>query len=143
MRAKPARQFPDMPNLDIVARDEWVLEGDYIGPVIDGKSTVVKAGITTDGGSIPMVGRAVVGSKVRYPNIALYVLHDAEYLAELYPRKECDRRLKIGLRMAGVSWWHTTLIYNAVRLCGGFVAWNKHDQKEVANYRQSVFSVSA
>jgi hypothetical protein len=140
MKKKAARKFPDMPNLDIKAKDEWVLEADYTGPEIDGKRTVIKAGLITDGGSIPMAGRAVVGSKVRYPNIAAYVLHDGEYMAELYPRKECDIRMKIALERLGVSRWQVLLIYRMVRIFGYLAAWRKHTGKSVKAFKKLVFN---
>jgi len=123
--------FPAMPDIRPVSKCCWLVDCDYTGPEIDGKQTTIAAGLKTDGGSIPRIVWPMIGHPFQIPGLAAFVLHDAEYMAELYTRRECDWRLLCGLKLLGIWWWKRNAIYLAVRL-GGCVVWSAHHIADVS-----------
>lgn len=134
--------FPAYPNLKPVADNDELreLEHDYIGPAINGKVTEVKTGFQIDGASIPRFFWRMVGHPLQLPLLAAAVLHDGEYMAELYPRKECDKRFVEAMKMLGICWLKRSIIYSAVRIGGG-VVWKKHTAETLADAEKFVAEI--
>lgn len=100
----------------------------------------------TDLGSIPLLAQEIKQLRLK-PNAfpRTYLIHDAIYSraairvrdpAKIAPwtimpakRADADVLLHIGLSCEGATRAETAAIYRAVQL-GGFVAWNKHRQRE-------------
>jgi len=138
---RPFSEFPDMPSIDPVAKNTWVLEKDYVGPLIKGNRTTVDEGFVTDGASIPRIAVILVGGKMQVPLIGPAVLHDAEYAAELYKRSVCDWRFLIAMQLVGITWFKRNAIYSAVRVAG-WAVWARHTLESVTDVRKIVSFVT-
>jgi len=136
-----ARKFPKMPAVDAIEKRTWKLLHDYIGPVINDKRTFITKGFMTDGGSIPRLAWPIVGTPMQIPGIAAFILHDAEYAAKLYSRSECDKRLLIGLKEVGVTWFRRNAIYIAVR-SGGWVPWKNYTDAAIEKAKKLCFGAT-
>lgn len=142
------RVFPDMPfmsppDANAIGQDRklWELDCNYLGPLIDGKATLIRRGLKTDGGSIPQLAQSVIGNPWQMPFLAYFLLHDAEYAAELFKRKECDNRLLEGAENDGrIGWLKRNAVWSAVRIGGGAV-WAGHTHKSIEAARQFCSSV--
>ena len=132
-----ARTFPTMPDIEPITNKRWRLQCDYAGPDIGGKITTIKAGLETDGGSIPRLVWPAIGHPFQIPELAAFVLHDAEYMAELYTRAECDWRMLCALQILKVRWTKRNTIYLAVRFGGG-VVWASHRIADIFKARELV-----
>jgi len=138
--------FPSMPNYKHVPGKRKIieLEEDYLGPNIDGKRTIVKRGFRCDGGSIPRIFWPCIFHPLQVPFIACAVPHDGDCAAELYERKECDKRLRTACSMFTrkdykIGRFKRWLIYRAVRsLVGGGRCWRKHTQESIADAKKFV-----
>ena len=139
-------EFPAMPNYKHVPGKRKIieLEEDYLGPNIDGKRTLVKKGFKCDGGSVPRIFWPCIFHPFQVPFIACAVPHDGDCAAELYERKECDKRLRTACGMfvraeykiGRVKRW---LIYRAVRSwIGGGRIWKRHTPESIADARKFV-----
>jgi len=89
-----------------------------------------KAGLITDGASIPKYLWGIVGSPFtgRYTRPAL--IHDALYASERLSRKDCDNLFLEMMEADGVSWLKRYSMYLAVR-AGGMFVWKKHTQATI------------
>lgn len=133
------RIFPNLPDVEPISNNAWKLQCRYRGPLIDKKRTLVEHGLITDGASIPRWAWCVIGHPMQIPLLAAAVLHDAEYMAELYPRKVCDKRFLVAMKQLKISRWKRNVIYFAVRIGGGFV-WNKHIDADTERAKRMVSS---
>jgi len=126
--------FPQMPRYIAVPGNPDLIEltVDYLGPNINGKRTLVKAGFRCDGGSIPRFCWPFIFHPLQAPFIAAAIPHDGEYAAELYERIDNDKRLYAACRALNIGWLKSRLIYRAVRIGGKFV-WKRHTQDSIAN----------
>ena len=96
----------------------------------------VKSGWITDGASVPRVFQNIF-SPYGEQSIFGAIIHDALYMAEALPRKECDLIFLEILKLKGVGWLKRSVMYSAVRLGGGFV-WRKHKKEEVKKAKKFV-----
>lgn len=134
--------FPKMPSMtppDANAigseRELWTLDCNYLGPLIDGKATLILRGFKTDGISIPRVAWSVIGNPFSMPMLAYALPHDGEYAAELVPQKEADGRFLQGMSEDGrIGWVKRNAVWTAVRSFGWSV-WRKHDEASIAESR--------
>jgi hypothetical protein len=132
------RYFPQQPNLDSTGdRKKRRLEHDFIGRMIHGKRTTVREGFITDGASIPRIAWSIVGHPFQEPLKAAAILHDAEYAAKLYTRKECDERFYLAMRELGIRWTKSRIIWLAVR-SGGWMPWKKYTVESIQKARKLV-----
>jgi len=90
-------------------------------------SVTAKAGLITDGASVPKYLWGIVGSPFtgRYTRPAL--IHDALYASERLLRKDCDNLFLEMMEAENVAWLKRYSMYLAVR-AGGYFVWKKHTQ---------------
>lgn len=138
------RIWPEMPDLkppDLTEvwdnpAAEWTVRVPWLGPPLDGSATLLLPGFRTDGGSIPRAAWRVVGHPFQLPCLAYFLCHDADYAAELRPRRECDDRLLAGMRLDGhVPADKRFAIHRAVRRFG-LRPWARHTAAGVAAARR-------
>ena len=126
--------FGDEIKIEIEPDNTVKLLCHWIGNVVDGKAVLIKRGyrrkFVSDGGSIPKIAWSVIGHPLEMPGLQCYLAHDAEYSAELFDRAECDRRLRDGLKLAGVGLIKRNAIYLAVR-AGGWAVWLLHTAESI------------
>ena len=126
--------YPELPPLDPPPLDsrstDWLLWCGYVGPLIEGKATLIRRGFLTDGASIPRPVWPVVGHPFQVPLLAYALPHDGEYAAELHPRDVCDRRMLIGM-VDSVNRVKRNVIYSSVR-GGGGIPWARHTPEGIA-----------
>jgi|GEM_PF-1771567 len=97
----------------------------------------IKAGFTTDGGSIPQLFQNVITPLGIY--LLAFLVHDALYASEAVSRAEADWILLELLQALGAGWWRRNEIWSAVRIGGGFV-WKQHTTESIAAARQLVIT---
>jgi hypothetical protein len=131
-----ANPFRDLPTLDPPAKanGEWTTTEDWCTPAIDGVAVYIRAGMRTDGASIPRIAWRLVGHPFQIPLLGPALGHDALYAAELVSREEADRWFLEAMRRAGIGWVKRNTIWLAVR-AGGGVSWRKHTLRSVARAR--------
>ena len=125
--------------------DTWVLlspiwykrsNGDVIFVPPSGKgdmdSIVRNPFWTTDYGSIPMFAQNIFRKDGVYA--PAYVVHDWIYTTEMFDRALCDMILCEMMQELGAWWLTRNIVYEAVRLGGGFT-WDKHDLKVTSGLR--------
>lgn len=96
----------------------------------------VSGGWETDGASVPKVFQNIFSSYAEQTIFAA-IIHDALYMSEALPRKECDLIFLELLKLKGVGWFKRRVMYRAVRLGGGFV-WKKHKKSKVKKAKKFV-----
>lgn len=96
----------------------------------------VAGGWETDGASVPKVFQNIFSA---YGEQSIYgaIVHDALYMAEALPRKECDAIFLELLKLKGVGWFKRRVMYRAVRL-GGWLVWKKHKPKKVKEAKKFI-----
>jgi hypothetical protein len=131
-----ANPFRDLPTLDPPAKanGEWTTTEDWCTPAIDGVAVYIRAGMRTDGASIPRIAWRLVGHPFQIPLLGPALGHDALYAAELVSREEADRWFLEAMRRAGIGWAKRNAIWLAVR-AGGGVSWRRHTARSVARAR--------
>ena len=136
--------YPEMPALDPPPLTEiwtnpgaeWTLFCNWMGPLIDGKATLLRKGLKTDGTSIPRWAWRAFGHPFSLPVLAYALPHDGDYSAELVPRDEGDDRFLEGMAQdKHVCWVKRNGIWTAVRAGGGFV-WNRHTPESISEARK-------
>jgi len=95
----------------------------------------IKAGFTTDGGSIPKIFQNIISSLGIY--LLAFLVHDALYASEAVSRSEADWILLELLQALGASWIRRNEIWSAVRIGGGAV-WKQHTIASIAAARALV-----
>jgi len=124
--------------IDPTGKRLWTLNNDlryYVGEENSDSYIDIKAGYTSDGGSIPRFAWCIdhpVGD-----GGPAYFIHDGLYQTELLPRLESDEILYEGLEVLGFWWLRRTVIYRTVRICGGSV-WDGHTVESIVAARQFV-----
>jgi hypothetical protein len=139
LRIYPEMPFIDPPSIDEVHANEyadWKVACNWLGPLIDGRATLIRKEFPTDGGSIPPAAQSIVGNPFQMPALAHFLEHDAMYAARLYRRAVCDARMYRGMALDG----HITLakrgaIWSMVREFGGIAAWSKHTEASITRAR--------
>ena len=128
--------FRDLPPLEPPAKTsgEWTITEDWQTPVIRGVAISIRAGMRTDGASIPRIAWRLVGHPFQVPLLGPALGHDALYAAELVSREEADRWFLEAMRRAGIVWVKRNSIWLAVR-AGGGVVWRRHTARSVARAR--------
>ncbi len=128
--------FRDLPTLDPPAKadGEWTIAEDWQTPVIRGVAISIRAGMRTDGASIPRIAWRLVGHPFQVPLLGPALGHDALYAAELVSREEADRWFLEAMQKAGIGWIKRNAIWLAVR-AGGGVVWRRHTARSVARAR--------
>jgi hypothetical protein len=128
--------FSDLPPLDPPAKadGEWTITEDWQTPVIRGVAISIRAGMRTDGASIPRIAWRLVGHPFQVPLLGPALGHDALYAAELVSREEADRWFLEAMQKAGINWGKRNAIWLAVR-AGGGVVWRRHTMRSVARAR--------
>lgn len=116
------------------ANGQWMVDEDWMTPVIDGICVSIKAGMPTDGASIPRIAWRVIGHPFQIPLLGPALGHDALYAAELIPRDEADRWFLEAMKKAGIGWVKRNTIWLAVR-AGGWAVWRKHTGRSIAKAR--------
>ena len=102
----------------------------YVGKKWD---VAVKAGWVSDGASVPKIFWNIFPPVAgRYLEAA--ILHDALYMSEALPRKECDLLFLEAMEKLGVKAWKRYTMYWAVRAFGWRV-WKKHTKTGVEKAR--------
>jgi hypothetical protein len=129
-------QFRDLPTLDPPnkAGGDWTVMEDWVTPEINGVAIHIRAGMRTDGASIPRIAWRVVGHPLQVPLLGPALGHDALYAGELVSQKEADRWFLEAMRRAGIGWLKRNTIWAAVR-AGGWAVWRKHTRQSVARAR--------
>jgi hypothetical protein len=98
----------------------------------------VRAGLRTDGISIPRVAWRIVGHPFQVPLLGPALVHDGLYAAELArDHSEADWIMLEFMDRAGIGWVKRNAVYAAVRTFGG-VAWWRHTRQSVVTSRQYV-----
>ena len=130
--------YPELPPLEpppLGSKSaDWFLWCGYVGPLIDGRATLIRRGFLTDGASIPRPVWPLVGHPFQVPLLAYALPHDADYAAELFTRQECDRRFLEGM-VEHIGFAKRNTIWTAVR-GGGGVPWAQHTKESIAFARQ-------
>ena len=94
---------------------------DYeVGKFGSGDRIVVRAGTTTDFGSVPRFLWSLISPIGRATRA--FVLHDYLYATQPYPRAKCDKILLEALGVLGLPKTYSRVIYLAVR-AAGWVPW--------------------
>ena len=93
-------------------------------------AVTAKKGLITDGASIPRWAWRFIGSPFTGKYTGAALIHDALYMAEALPRKQCDNLFLEMLEVEGVSYWKRYAMYWTVRVGGGWV-WKKHTKESV------------
>jgi len=88
----------------------------------------VPVGFKTDLGSIPQVLQAIFPKDGKA--VLAYIIHDYLYSTGKYSRSECDDILEEAMERLGVGWGTRFSVREGLRL-GGWVAWNRHREKEL------------
>lgn len=112
--------------LDFVGPRLAYLVQDYSYRDLSGHLHAAKAGLATDGGTIPRMFWSIIGSPYTYA-LPAYVIHDhyAELARHLYTadpdaarllRYQCDQLFVEMLEYLGVNWMKRNIMYRAVRL---------------------------
>lgn len=136
--------YPEIPAIDPpplieVWKDpgaQWTVACNWLGPLVDGRATLIRRGFKTDGASIPRFTWRIIGHPFQLPLLAYALPHDADYAAELFPKKECDWRFLTNQQTDGhISWAKRNAIYTAVHAFGGSV-WKKHTPSNIAEARR-------
>lgn len=127
--------WPRVPFLDPPhpgGSGEWTVACHWLGPLIDGRATLIRRGLGTDAGSIPQAAWSIVGHPFQMPLLPAFLQHDADYAAELFRRAVCDARLyKFAGLMPDVPEIKRRVILRSVQLCGYESAWRKHTSASV------------
>ena len=114
----PELPFLDPPRLADVYADpaaEWIVACNYLGPLIDGRATLIRRRFTVDGASIPQAVWSIVGHPFQMPLLAYALIHDGDCAAELFPFDETDARFKKGMELDGhISQIKRRVVYRAV-----------------------------
>ncbi|MDA3925200.1 MAG: DUF1353 domain-containing protein [Kiritimatiellae bacterium] len=135
--------YPEIPAIDppplIDVWDDpgaqWTVACNWLGPLVDGRATLIRRGFPTDGASIPRFTWRLIGHPFQLPLLAYALPHDADYGAELFPKTECDWRFLTNQQTDGhICWAKRNAIWSAVHTCGGSV-WNKHTDESIADAR--------
>jgi hypothetical protein len=129
--------FKDLPPLDPPAnsKDPWIVTQDWITPIIDGICVHIKAGMRTDGASIPRIAWRLIGHPFQVPLLGPALGHDALYAAELVSQEEADRWFLEAMRKVGIGWIKRNTIWVAVR-AGGWLVWRKHTARSIYEARK-------
>lgn len=123
---------------------EWTVACHWLGPLIDGTATLIRRGLPSDGGSIPQVAQSLVGHPFQMPLLPAFLVHDADYAAELYRRAVCDARLYKFMRLlTDVSEVKRRLIFRAVQLAGNKFAWQHHSLRTITDARSFARRIDA
>lgn len=112
----------------------------YFYVMIDGEEIefTAKSGFEFDGASIPRPFKSLIGGPLDNLYSTAALIHDILYASEFFPRTLSDNIFLCAMKFAGVSWWRRTLMWFAVRLCGGCV-WRKHTPVSVDYARTFLF----
>ncbi len=144
--AWPEMPYMDPPSVADIWNDpeaEWTVACNWLGPLIDGSATLIRRGLTTDGGTIPRPVWPVVGHPLQMPFLAYFLCHDADYSGELRRRAVADARLYKGAALDGhINTLKLRTVYRAVRIGGGGV-WKKHTPQSVERARRFCRAVGA
>jgi hypothetical protein len=129
--------FKDLPPLDPPTNDKnpWIVTQDWITPIIDGICVHIKAGMRTDGASIPRIAWRLIGHPFQVPLLGPALGHDALYAAELVSQEEADRWFLEAMRKAGIGWIKRNTIWVAVR-AGGWLVWRQHTSRSIYEARK-------
>lgn len=98
----------------------WRLVAPFVVRVEIGH-VMIREGFLTDGASIPRVFWRAVGHPMTGDYIGPAVVHDALYAAKLTRRDIADRIFYELLLVYGVGMVRASIMYAAVRMCGGLV----------------------
>ena len=128
--------FRDLPPLEPPAKEggDWTVMEDWLTPVVDGICVHIRAGMKTDGATIPRIAWRLIGHPLQVPLLGPALGHDALYAAELVSREEADRWFLEAMRKAGIGWVKRNAIWLAVR-AGGGVVWRRHTARSIARAR--------
>jgi len=125
----------DKKNPQNVTTARWSIEQMLSSGLVE--RHVFFPGFLDDGGSVPdAVPDAIaddhgwLGQQLAYEN------HDGEYGCHYSDRLTADQRLYDTLRLVGVGWLKSQLVYHSVRLAGGS-PWEKTDE-QIKKYRELV-----
>lgn len=135
--------FPKMPSMtppdaNSIGKDRelWTLDCNYLGPLIDGKATLILRGFKTDGISIPRAAWSVIGNPFSMPMLAYALPHDADYAAELMTQAQADGRFLQGMADDGrIGWAKRNAVWTAVRAFGWSV-FGKHTKESIEDARK-------
>jgi hypothetical protein len=87
----------------------------------------VPIGLKTDLGSIPQMLQGIFPKDGKA--MFAYILHDYLYKIGKFTRSESDDILENAMKRLGVGWGTRKSVRTGLAL-GGWVAWNKHREKE-------------
>lgn len=116
---------------------QWQVACHWLGPLIDGRASLIRRATLTDGGSIPRLAWPIVGHPFMMPHLPAYLQHDGEFGAEAFSREICDERLRRTLELCRVDEAQVRLIYDAVRVGGG-ECWDAHTPESIDYYRSRI-----
>lgn len=100
-------------------------------------TVTIKAGMVTDGASIPRPFWVAIGSPFRGKYLPAAIAHDGLYSSEAVGRKEADDFFKEMMKDLGVASWRRLVMWGAVRL-GGYFVWKGHTAANVAAAKEYV-----
>jgi len=138
----PAKPSPPEGVFDDVGKT-WLLKQDWQCEMSDGRVLCVKAGMTSDGASIPswlwsfpFIG-PYIGAPYKPSTFASAFFHDCCYASEITPRQFADFEFNRLLIMHGAGATRARLYWLAVRGCG-WAVWRKHSPDSIAQARRFV-----
>lgn len=103
----------------------WLTDAEF--QLHQGRVITVPAGFITDFASIPRVFWNILPPWGKYGKAA--IVHDYLYQSGMYRKEKADRIFLEAMEVLGVSWITRNIMYQAVNWFG-FMAWNKHRERE-------------